>query len=123
MTTRPVIIVHGLGDIAQAVAPGRSVGLISGPGAALYLGCGWWRAMVVEARSRWPALIGVDILDCADDAARAVEALGIGQQAIVLSAKSPGYRAVLAIAEGTGATVFPDRPKALELRAWLRRSR
>ncbi|MBV9252112.1 MAG: hypothetical protein JO227_23070 [Acetobacteraceae bacterium] len=123
MTTHPVIIVHGLGDVAQAVVPGRPIDLVSGSGAALYLGCGWWRAMVAEARSRWPVLIGIDILDCADDASRAVEAIGIGQQRLVLSAKSPGYRAVLAIAEGSGATVFPDRPEALELRAWLRRSR
>lgn len=123
MTTRPVIIVHGLGDVARAVVPGRGIDLVSGAGAALYLGCGWWRAMVAEARSRWLGLIGVDILDCGDDAARAVEAIGIGQQAVVLSAKSPGYRAVLAIAEGYGARVFPDRPEALELRAWLRHSR
>ena len=123
MRTRPAIVVYGIADIESAAGPGRPFDILSGPGAALYMGCGWWRAMLEEARSQWPLLIGIDILDCADDAARAMEALKIGQQHLVLSAHSPAFKAALAIAENAGAVVFENRPEALEVRAWLRQAR
>lgn len=42
----PAVIVHGLDNARTALAPGRPVTLLSAPGAALYAGCGWWRALV-----------------------------------------------------------------------------
>ena len=47
----PAVIVHGLDDARAALAPGRPVTLLSAPGAALYAGCGWWRALVRLAQA------------------------------------------------------------------------
>jgi hypothetical protein len=120
VTTRPLLVVHGLADIATAASLGQPFDLISGPGAALYMGCAWWQEMLKQARSQWPGLIGIDILDCADDAARAIEAVSIGHQYLVLLAHSPAYKAVLAIADNAGAVVFENRTEALEVASWVR---
>ena len=53
----PAVIVHGLGDARLALSVGLTVTLLSAPGAALYAGCGWWRALVQrQARDRDPRL-------------------------------------------------------------------
>ncbi len=88
------IIVHGLDDAVAALAEARSAGhavtLLSAPGAALYAGCGWWRALVEAARSRHPDVSCTDILDCADATGHALAALRIGVTRLVLWPDAPG---------------------------------
>ena len=114
--TAPAIVVHGADDVDRACAPGLPVTLLSAPGAALYAGCGWWRALVDQARARHPGLIAADILDCADAPGLALAALRIGQAALVLDPACPGFPAVAAIAAARGVALFPARPAALDLR-------
>lgn len=111
----PAVTVHSLAQATAALAPGRPVTLLSGPGAACYAGCGWWRALVERARARHPETPADDILDCADAAGRAFEALRIGQKALVLWPQCSAYAAVAAAAIECGAVLLAERPASLDL--------
>jgi hypothetical protein len=130
MISPPAVVVHGLDDAVLALRPGLPVTLLSGPGAALYAGEGWWRALVAAARKAVPGMEFQDILDCADAPGRAMAALRIGQKRLILAAASPAFPAVSAAAAALGGTVLGDRPPALDLSlpgatrrldSWLRR--
>ena len=110
MKLPPAVVVHGLPHLQQAVAPGRPVTLLSGPGAALYAGCGWWRALMARGAGGNP-----DILDCADAAGRAMEALRAGCRLLVLDPALPSWPLVAARAHAAGAILLPARPTALDL--------
>ena len=119
----PAVVVHGLDQARAALRPGLPVTLLSARGAALYAGCGWWRALMAAA------LATHDILDCADAPGHAMAALRIGQQTLILD-DCPGFTAVAAAAATIGALVLADRPAALDLAepgadrrllAWLHR--
>jgi hypothetical protein len=111
-----ILIVHGLGEataaLAEAQAQGRGVTLLSAPGAALYAGCGWWRALIEAARARHPDVPCIDILDCADGTGQALAALRIGLTRLVLWPVAPGREAAAAIAESLGGFVLSAAPRA-----------
>ena len=124
----PAVIVHGLADASEALAPGLPVTLLSAEGAALFAGCLWWRALVETARREHPATPIEDILDCADSPGRAMAALRIGQRTLVLSPRVAGFEAVATAAAAQGSRVLSMAPPALDLakpgaarrlRAWL----
>ncbi len=115
MFSRSAVIVHGIDQVRQALAPGQPVVLLSGLGAALYAGSFWWRGMMAIGRAEYPATPMVDILDCAGAPGRALEALRAGQTAIRLDASVPAWPRVCAIADGLGARVFAQRPPAIDL--------
>jgi hypothetical protein len=111
----PAVIVHGLADARLALSVGLPVTLLSAPGAALYAGCGWWRALVRQARAAFPHVPAADILDCGDGAGQALAALRIGQQRLVLTPGAPGWDAVAAIAAEHGCEVLSAPPRSLDL--------
>ena len=78
MEIYPAVVVHGLPDavaaLARSAAEGRPVTLLSAPGAALYAGCGWWKALIDAAREAHPNVPCMDILDCADGTGQALAA-------------------------------------------------
>jgi hypothetical protein len=111
----PAVIVHGLADARLALSVGLPVTLLSAPGAALYAGCGWWRAVVRQVGAEFPAVPIADILDCGDGPGQALAALRIGQRRLVLSPGAPGWDAVAAIAAGHGGDVLRQAPPALDL--------
>ncbi len=106
----PAVIVHGLEDARAALAPGRKVTLLSAPGAALFGGCLWWQSLMAAA-----GYDGVSLLDCADAAGRAVEALRLGQPGVVLSPEAPAFKVVERLARDAGALLLPAAPPALDL--------
>ena len=114
MKLSPVTIVHGFADavaaLAKAEAAGGSVTLLSAPAAASHAGCGWWRALVEQAREAHPHVPCIDILDCADAIGQAMAALRIGLSRLVLWPEAPGRDAVVAIAESLGGFVLPVAP-------------
>ena len=110
MVLPPAVIIHGLGDARLALAPRRPVTLLSAPAAALYAGCHWWYQLILAAETVHPAL-----LDCADAPGRAVEALKMGLQGIVLDARPDVYAQVAELAEIYGALLLPAAPPALDL--------
>ncbi|HUN40360.1 MAG TPA: hypothetical protein VMU81_08735 [Acetobacteraceae bacterium] len=113
----PAVVIHGAAHARLALSPGAPVTLLSAPGAALYAGCGWWRALVEQARATDPDVAIADILDCAEGAGQALAALRIGQRFLVLWPAAPGWDAVSAIAAERGGLVLPIAPPALDLAA------
>jgi hypothetical protein len=91
------------------------VTLLSAPGAALFAGCGWWRAVIDRAHSEYAGVPLNDILDCADASGLALGALRIGQRRIVLDPDAPGWHSVTAIAASLGGAVLTSRPPALDM--------
>ena len=110
MNRPPAVVVHGLPHLGQAVAAGRPVTLLSGPGAAVYAGCGWWRALMALGAAGNP-----DILDCGDAPGRAMEALRAGCRLLVLDPAVPAWSLVAARAASIGAELLAGRPPALDL--------
>ena len=102
----PAVVIHGLAHARTVLGIGRAVTLLSAPGAALFAGCGWWRAVIERARGEYPGVPIDDILDCADAPGLALGALRIGQRRLVLSPTSPGWQSVAAIAASLGGEVL-----------------
>jgi hypothetical protein len=111
----PAVVVHGLAEARRVLAVGRPVTLLSARAAALYAGCGWWRALVVRAHAEFPDVPIDDILDCADASGLALGAFRIGQGRIVLDRVAPGWSSVAAIAASIGGEVLTARPPALDM--------
>jgi hypothetical protein len=111
----PAVVIHGLADARTVLALGRPVTLLSAQGAALFAGCGWWRAVIESAVREHPAVPVNEILDCADASGLALGALRIGQRTLVLSPDAPGWNAVAAIAVSLGGEVLTTRPPALDM--------
>ena len=110
MKRPPAVIVHGLPHLLVATAPGRPVTLLSGRGAAIYAGCGWWRALMALGAGDNP-----DILDCADAPGRAMAALRVGCRLLVLDPAVPAWGLVASRAAAAGAELLAERPPALDL--------
>ena len=115
MAFPPAVMIHRIEDARAALAPGLPVTLLSGPGAAIYAGCGFWRALIGLCRAEHPVVYAPDILDCGDASGYAIAALRVGQPALVLSSAAPGRGAVAAIAAEMDAVVLQMRPPALDL--------
>ena len=111
----PAVVVHGLPDARAALAAGRAVTLLSAPGAALFAGCGWWRAVIGRARAEYADVAADDVLDCADASGLALGALRSGQRLIVLEPVAPGWQSVASIAASLGGAVLAARPPALDM--------
>lgn len=113
MKLPPAVMIHGLDHASAALAPGLPVTLLSGPGAALYAGAGWWRALVAAASAGAPP--PPNILDCGQAAGRALEALRAGQILLVLDAPDAIFAEVAALCVAKGATLFKTPPRSLDL--------
>jgi hypothetical protein len=111
----PAVVVHGLADAQRALRVGRPVTLLSAPGAALFAGCLWWRALVAAARAAHPATPAQDVLDCGDAAGQAMAALRAGQRLLILDPACPAFATVRSAAKTLGAIVLAARPPALDL--------
>ncbi len=111
----PAVVIHGLRDARAALAVGQPITLLSAAGAALYAGCGWWRALIEQAHAEYPAVPIDNILDCADAPGLALSALRIGQRRIVLYPASSGWTSVALIATSLGSEVLTSRPPAIDM--------
>jgi hypothetical protein len=115
MKLPPAVIVHGLDDARAVLAVGRPVTFLSAPGAALYAGVGWWRALVAAAcQGQVPA---PDILDCGAAAGRVLDALRAGQGLLVLHAEPAVFADLAQRAAAQGAMLLAGAPPALDIAA------
>jgi hypothetical protein len=112
MELYPAVVVHDLAGALAALARGVPVTLLSAPGAGVYAGCGWWRALVAAARAAHPDVPCIDILDCADATGQALAALRIGVTRLVLWPEAPGHAAAEAIAATLGGFLLSAPPAA-----------
>ena len=111
------VLVH---DAAQAMAAlaaagPRGVALVSAPGAAGFLGPGWFLAMVAPAMAAFPDVPCRALLVCADAPGQALAALRAGLLWVVLAPEVPGFAQICAAARDVGATVLDAAPAALDL--------
>ena len=114
MSLPPAVLIHGLSHARLALAQGRPVTLLSGPGAASYAGCGWWRGVIAAALAERRGADAPDLLDCGDAPGRALEALSLGCRRLVLR-PGPAWEDIVARAAAQGAQVLPAAPESLDL--------
>ncbi len=118
MKTR-AILVHSLEDARIAAAAAAALGvpviLASAPGAAAYLGPGWFREMTAIIAREYPGAPIAAVLDCGDKAGHAMAALGAG----VAKVRFTGRKAVAAklaeIAAAQGGEIVTGWLRALDL--------
>ena len=113
------VIVHTLAHcraaLAAAAALGVKVTLLSAPGAASYLGGGYWKAMIDEARSDCPGADALAVLDCGEHAGHALAALRQGVEAVRFHGKPEAADRIADIARKSGAALVERTPRALDL--------
>ncbi len=119
----PAVVVHSLADARVVLEHRAPVTLLSGEAAALYAGCGWWRALTAAARAEFPGVPITDLLDCGDASGQALAAVRIGLRHLILWPDAPGRAKVAAIVAGLGGVLLAERPPALDLADPANRSR
>ncbi len=100
------VIVQGLAEIRAIFRGKQRVVLRSTPGAGLFAGAGWWRALIAAAEAEFPGRIEADILDCADAPGQAMAALRAGCRHVALDRACPAWNAVAGAAEACGAILL-----------------
>ncbi len=111
MTAREIMTVHGWPDFETALSEAAqseaaqseaaqseadtAVTLQSGPGAGIYGGPSWWRALLDRAEAEFPHCRMIAILDCADSAGAVMAAIRTGIPAIRFTG-DPAVKAKLA---------------------------
>ncbi len=113
------VVVHTLAHARAALAAAAElrvpVLLLSPPGAASYMGAGYFQAMIAEARDAFPAVEAGAVLDCADMAGLALAALRQGIGAVRLGGRDDVVGRVADIARQLGAELWAGSPPALDL--------
>jgi len=111
---RPAAIVHDAGQAAAALraalAANVSVLLVSPPRFAAYAGAGYFAAMIAKARDAVPAADAVSVLDCGDQAGRALEAIAGGVDAVVFTGRRAAADRLADIAQRSNCVLFRKRP-------------
>jgi hypothetical protein len=81
-TDERFIVVHSLGDARAALEAATSLGvavtLASAPGAGIYAGPGWFKAVIETARDEFPSTAFSSVLDCGDAPGMVLAALRQG---------------------------------------------
>jgi hypothetical protein len=113
----PAVTVHAAAEaaLALALAGKRGVVLLSAPGAAGFLGPGWFLAIIEAARAEVPGVVHKAVLDCGDAPGQALAALRAGLREVVLQPGCPAFAQVVAAAAEISARVRPVRPESLDL--------
>jgi hypothetical protein len=115
MVVHPAVIIHSLADARNVLALGRPVTLLSAPGAGVYAGANWWKALTDQARPEFPDAVFDNVLDCADSAGAAMAALRVGVNTLILWNSVAGWHAVAEIAARANGAVLPMAPVALDM--------
>jgi hypothetical protein len=106
--------VNSLGEARAAAKAAASRGvaltLVSPPGAAAYLGIGFFWALVEEVRAEFPAVRVDAVMDCGDDPGWALAALRVGFRSIILGGNRRAHARVALIARAMGARLLA-RPR------------
>jgi hypothetical protein len=81
-TAERFIVVHSLGDARAALDAATSLGMgvtvASAPGAGIYAGPGWFKAVVETVRGEFPGAVFSSVLDCGDAPGTVLAALRQG---------------------------------------------
>jgi hypothetical protein len=111
-----VIVVHSLAHavaaLRAAALAGQKVTLLSPAGAGIYMGAGWFAALVAAARATVPEASTSAVLDCADDPAAALVAIRQRTDAVVFTGRADVAARLADIARQYGVALLPVRPPA-----------
>lgn len=127
------VIVHDLEQARAALAVAAvldaPVLLLSPPGAAAYMGAGYFKAVAAAARAEHPSARVVAVLDCGEARGHVLAALRAGVDAVCFRGGGATAARLADIAAQAGAGFYRKPPKALDLagvddaeaacRAWL----
>lgn len=110
--SHPIFIVHSATQARDALAAAAEAGvailLLSGTGAGLYAGPGWFRALIEGGRDRHgTAFLAGAILDCGADAGAALAAIREGVKTICYSGSPATRRRLNEIATVAGVSIRP----------------
>lgn len=118
MTAR-VLIVHSLDQARTAMAAAAALGvpltLATAPGAAAYLGAGWFREMTAIAAREYPQVPLTAVLDCGGKAGHALAALSSGVHCIRFTGRKAVAAKLAEISAAQGGEVLTGRLRALDL--------
>jgi acyl-CoA reductase-like NAD-dependent aldehyde dehydrogenase len=102
--------------LTAAARAGQKVVLASAPGAASYLGPGWFAALIDSARAAVPGARYAALLDCDDDVGAALAAIRSEIEGVVFTGRRDVCRRLADIAGRHGVRLVIDRPQtALDL--------
>ncbi len=118
MLTR-AIMVHSLDDARTAAEVAADLGvpltLVSAPGAAAYLGPGWFRTVTAILARSHPGLQIAAVMDCGDKAGHALAALQAGVPRVRFTGRKAVAAKLAEIAAAQGGEVLIGRLRALDL--------
>lgn len=119
-SARPLVVVaHGIEDARAACraadGSGVPVEIHSAPGAAGYMGPGWFGAMIEELAAEFPGLAVSGVLDCGSAPGHALAALRQGIRRIRFTGRGRARARLAGIAAACGATLEGPARNALEL--------
>ncbi len=95
-------------QLETARQAGRAVFLCSPPGAAAWLGAGYWKALQDRAEAEFPDVSFVLALDCADRAGDAMAALRAGVGTVVFAGRAEIAAKLRDMAAQSGAILLAD---------------
>ena len=103
------IVVHSLGDARAALDAATSLGvgvtLASAPGAGIYAGPGWFKAVVETARGEFPGAACSSVLDCGDAPGMVLAALRHGLRRVRFTGPAAAAERLADIAAQYGAVL------------------
>lgn len=107
---------HACAALSAATALSCPVILQSAPGAAGNLGAMVFNQIISQAANQYPQAQCIAILDCADNAGLALNALRNGVKHISVDLEGQALIRISDIAEQSGATLMKINPLALDLK-------
>ena len=113
------VIVHSLEHARMAMAAAASLGtevtLLSAPGAGIYAGPLWFKAVVEEAAAAHPGVPVTAVLDCGDAPGTVLAALRAGFRHVVFTGPDETRTRLAEIAAQSGAAIETRMEGALDL--------
>jgi hypothetical protein len=113
------IVIHSLAHanaaLAAAASLGKSVLLLSAPGAGAAAGPRWFLALVAQAARDFPAAHYEAVLDCADEPGTALAALRAGCRRVIFTGDAEMSGKLSEIAAAMGAAIEAGEGRALDL--------
>ncbi len=104
-----VIVIHSPGHARAALAAAASlavpVTLASAPGAGIYAGPGWFKAVIEMARAEFPTAVVSSVLDCGDAPGMVLAALRQGLKRVRFDGSDAVAERLAEIAAQCGAVI------------------
>jgi len=115
--TPPAIVIHSLHHARAALRAagetGEALVLVSPPGAAAYVGPGWFREVIDQARQAHPAVRVDAFLDCGARPGDALAAFRAGVPGVIFTGELRVADKLAALAEARGIAFRRARPEAV----------